>query len=86
MRTMIEMDDSVVRELRVMAQHRGISFKAVVNEALRKSLQGSSGGASVSKYECPVFHLGTPPAAVDLDKALALAAALDDEETCRELT
>jgi hypothetical protein len=85
MRTTIELDDSVVRELRVMAQRRGVSFKAVVNEALRKSLQGASGAASGLKYECPVFQLGMPSAAVNLDKALALAAALEDEETCREL-
>jgi hypothetical protein len=55
------------------------SFKTVVNEALRAGLAGSGR----RETPMPTFDMGEPM--VDLDKALALAGAMEDEELVRRL-
>ncbi len=60
-------------------RERGESFKTVVNEALRAGLAG--GGRRETPM--PTFDMGEPM--VDLDKALALAGAMEDEELVRRL-
>ncbi len=39
MRTTLTLDESLVRALKRIAGHRGVSFKAVVNEALRTGIR-----------------------------------------------
>ncbi len=60
-------------------RERGESFKTVVNEALRAGL----GGGGRHETPMPTFDMGEPM--VDLDKALALAGAMEDEELVRRL-
>lgn len=38
-----------------------------------------------ARYRCPTFRMGVPAGFVNLDKALGLAAALEDRETARKL-
>ena len=59
-------------------------FKDVVNEAIRSGL---SAGRSPGRrpYRLKAHHLGGVRPGIDLDKALQLAAALDDAETARKL-
>lgn len=62
-------------------RERGLSFKEVVNEAIRAGLGASS--SAPRSYTTP-RNLG--PARVDLTKALQLAADLEDDALARRLT
>jgi hypothetical protein len=42
--------------------------------------------AGKTRYRVPSFVMGRPGPSVRLDKALALAAAMEDDEIARELT
>jgi len=84
MRTTVRVDDELLERLKAQARKENVSLTRLLNRALRAGLQG--GGARRRKqpiYREEVHSLGTPRIA--LDKALALAAALEDEEIVREL-
>lgn len=78
MRTTITLTPEADSLVRKVMRERGLSFKDAVNAAIVDGLQPRSG---TDTYETPVFALG--PARVPLDKALALAAELEDEELVR---
>ncbi len=59
---------------------RRATFKQVVNESQRVALRDTG---PVEAFETPTFDLGAPHA--DLDRALALAGALEDEERLQRL-
>jgi hypothetical protein len=73
----LEPDVRTLVERRMHERHE--SFKTVVNEALRAGLAGSAG----RETPMPTFDMGE--LRVDLDKALALAGAMEDEELIRRL-
>jgi hypothetical protein len=77
----VTLDPDVVAALRRAVHERGTSFKAVLNDALRRGLSGESAGRS---YRTPSRDMGLR-AGLDIDKALALAAADEDAEILREL-
>jgi hypothetical protein len=79
MRTTLTIDDGLLRQLRQKALDSGKPFKQVVNETLRAGLEQPAGAAR-PRYVCPSYSMGQPRWPVDLDKALALAAELEDEE------
>lgn len=82
MRTTVSIDPDLAAKLRTIARERGISFKEALNAALRAGLAAQAGAAR--PYRLRPRRLGLRPG-IDLDKALRLAAALEDEETVREL-
>lgn len=75
------LDSDVVQQIRTRMRERGKTFKETVNDLLRRGLQSSQ---PVEPYVTPTFTMGAR-AEVDLDKALALAAAMEDEEVVRKL-
>jgi hypothetical protein len=77
----VTLDEDVAQQIRQRMRERGTGFKETLNELLRRGLQSRE---PAEPYRTPTFDLGVRPD-VDLDKALRLAAALDDEETLREL-
>lgn len=79
MRTTITLDPDVDGAIRRLMQERGLSFKEAVNTAIRLGLIGSDAGEPV---RFPTYRLGR--ARVDLNKALQVAAALEDEELLRK--
>lgn len=81
MRTTITLHPDVEDLIRREMHERRISFEQVVNEGLRHALRGTG---PTEPFETPTFDLGTPR--VDLDRALALAGALEDEERLRRMT
>jgi hypothetical protein len=86
MRTTVDIERTLLRRLRDEAHRRGISFKALLNRALRRGLDAAAAtGAPLPPYKSPSLALGQPAAHVNLDKALAIAGALEDEEIAREL-
>jgi predicted transcriptional regulator len=82
MRTTITLDPDIAAKLRSLARERGTTFKAVVNSVLRRGL--SEEEVSARPFRVDTRSLGLRPG-VDLVKALALAAELEDEETLRKL-
>jgi hypothetical protein len=82
MRTTVTLDPDVAAKLKAVARERGISFKQALNQAVRAGLGAQR--RSVRRFEQPTHPMGLR-AGLDLDKALQLAAALEDEETVRKL-
>ena len=80
MRTTVTLDPDAAALVAKAMRERGLTFKQVVNEAIRAGLGGAeaSGGLRVAARP-----MGTP--VVPLTKALALAAELEDEEIVRKL-
>lgn len=81
MRTTVTLDEDVAREIRRFMRERGGGFKATLNELLRRGLQSTE---DPTPYLTPTFRMQARPE-LDIDKALALASAMDDEETLRKL-
>ena len=75
-------EPDLAARLRAIAHERGITFKEALNAALRAGLAAQAGAAR--PYRLRPRRLGLRPGS-DLDRALRLAAALEDEETVREL-
>ena len=81
MRTTITLDEDVVAQLRRVMRERDLTFKDAVNATLRAGL----GAAPEARpYRMPTYQMGVRPG-LDLDRALRLDAALEDEETVRQL-
>ena len=82
MRTTVTLDADVAARLKAVARARGISFKQALNSAVRAGLGGEHRAVRAFKqYSQP---MGLRPG-IDLDKALQLAAGLEDEEITRRL-
>ncbi len=85
MRTTVRVDDELLERLKTQAHKEKVSLTRLLNRALRAGLQ--AGGArrrAPAAYRERVHAMGSPRLA--LDKALAQAAALEDEEIVRKLT
>jgi hypothetical protein len=82
MRTTIDLDPDVDARLRALARERGVPLRVVINEALREGVARRAG--EHTPYTLPSRPLGARPG-VNFDKALALAAGLEDEEIARKL-
>jgi len=81
-RTTVTLDPDVAAKLKAVARERGISFKQALNSAVRAGLGGGRRPKRPFKqYSQP---MGLRPG-FNLDKALQLAAALEDEEIARKL-
>lgn len=74
-RTTVTLDPDAEQIIRRRMRERGLSFKEAVNEAIRASAAGS---ANVEPFHTEVAAMGEP--AVNLDRALQLAADLEDDE------
>ena len=82
MRTTVTLDPDLQRLLKEAALRSGRPFKQVLNETLRAGLQRPAARAAPFKQR--VFSLGRPR--VDLTKAGALAAELEDQEIIAKAT
>jgi hypothetical protein len=76
MRTTVTLDPDAEALVRRLMQERGISLDEAINEAIRAGLAGSATGEPTRS---PSFRMGFEPA-LPWDKALQLAAELEDEE------
>lgn len=85
MRTTLTLDEDVAAALKREAERSGRSFKEVVNEAVRAGLQAKLRAPAPRRYRLKPARLGAVREGLDLDKSVALAAALEDEEIVREL-
>lgn len=84
MRTTLTIDDDLMKQLKARAYRTGKPFKQIVNDAIRCGLRPNQAPANRKPYTCKTFPMGFPRL-YNLDKALALAAQLEDEEITRKL-
>jgi hypothetical protein len=82
MRTTVTLDADVVAKLKAVARERGISFKQALNTAVRAGLGAERRTKRAFKHHTQAMGLR---GGFNLDKALQLAAALEDEEIVRKL-
>jgi hypothetical protein len=78
MRTTIRIDDDLLKQLKDAARQENISLGRLINRTLRRGL--AADGAKrhrTRRYREKVYSMGKPEA--NLDKALLLASALEDE-------
>jgi plasmid stability protein len=85
MRTTLTLDDQLAKALKSAAHRSGKPFKEVVNETLRAGLAAERTRGKPRPYRLKPASLGGVRPGFDLDKALRLADALEDEEIAREL-
>jgi hypothetical protein len=83
-RTTLTLEDDLARALREEARRSGRPLKRIVNETLRVGLAARRSPAA-RRYRLTPVSLGGVVPGVDLDKALRLAEALEDESTARKL-
>jgi len=81
MRTTLTLDPDVAAKLRGLSRERGISFKEAVNSTLRRGLAPAQ---ARQPYKVPTLPIGLREE-LNLDKANALAAELEDEEIVRKM-
>ena len=83
MRTTLTIDDDVAVMLERLRRQRDGRFKDVVNETLRGGLQKRS--VQPKPYRLKTVSLGGVLGGLNLDKALSIADAFEDEEIARKL-
>jgi hypothetical protein len=83
MRTTVTLDEDVAALLQQAARQRGVSFKKVLNEAVRAGLrQGPA--PETRRYVVEARPMGVR-SDIDLDRALQLADSLADEAVANQL-
>ena len=78
MRTTVTLDPDTAALIRHRMRERGISFKRALNEAIRAGADENRG----APFRTATASLGVP--VINLDRALQLAAELEDEELVRK--
>lgn len=85
MRTTLTIDDKLAKALKDAAHQSNKSFKEVVNETLRAGLAAQKTPGTARPYRLKPVSMGHVAGDFNLDKALALADALEDEELVRKV-
>lgn len=83
MRTTVDLDPHLLRRLRSEARARGVSVKELLTTVLQRGL--AEPVAAKPRYRCPTYSMGAPVSGVNLDKAMEIAASLEDEEIVRKI-
>ncbi|MCV7151387.1 antitoxin [Mycolicibacterium pyrenivorans] len=78
MRTTVTLDDDTLAVVRRLMAERGVSFKQALNDAIR---EGGQHRPAPARFATTTAELGVPT--VNLDRAIQLAAELEDEELIR---
>ncbi len=81
MRTTVTLDPDAMRIIRQLMDERGMSFKAAINDAIRRSVPSS--GRQGRRFRTRTASMGSPR--IPLDKALQQAGLLEDEELVRKV-
>lgn len=84
MRTTLRIDDQLLLELKAMAHKNNTSLTKLINQVIRLGLDTPNKNQKPkTPYHEETCDLGEP--IYDLNKALKLAATLEDEETIRKI-
>jgi hypothetical protein len=82
MRTTVTLEPDVEAKLHARMRERGLSFKAALNDALRAGLGATRSGRR--RFTVEPVTMGIR-ADVNIEKALSLAAEMEDAEILRKL-
>jgi len=74
----------LLERLKREAHRQNVSLTRLINRTIRAGLAGGASRRRVRAYKEQVHAMGAPRQS--LDKALSLAAGLEDDEIGRELT
>ncbi len=85
MRTTLTLDDKLAKALKKLAHDSGKTFKEVVNQTLRAGLVAENAPPKPKPYKVKPVKLGGVQPGINLDKALQIADAIEDEEIIRKL-
>ena len=85
MRTTLTLDDDLANALKQEAKRSGRPLKRIVNETVRAGLAARKAPPPPRRYRIKPVSLGGVLTGIDLDKALRLADALEDEALSRKL-
>ena len=84
MRSTVRIDDDLLLEIRTRARAEDVSLTRMLNRTLRAGLLAATRKSGRPRhFKQRTVSMGRPR--VDLDKALALAARLEDDEVTRKL-
>lgn len=85
MRTTLRIDDDLLHQLREQAHRENTPLTVLLNRVIRRGLEGGQSGRAKARrpYREQSFSMGVPR--VPLDKSLALAAMLEDEEVAEKM-
>ena len=83
MRTTVRLDDDLLEDLKARARREDVSLTKLVNRVLRAGLKASRHPPRLRPFRERPKAMGAPRMA--LDRALALAATLEDAEIAREM-
>ena len=84
MRTTIDLAPDVLERLWDVAHAENRPFKTIVDEVMRVGLLTRSPALTTQGVDLPTWNFGFAPE-VNLTKALALAAELEDQEIIRKM-
>jgi len=84
MRTTVDLDPDLLERLRVESARRRVSFKDLLNRAIRAGLS-SPDHRRPKPYSLPVVKMGRVREGVDLDAALHVAERLEAAEVARKI-
>ena len=83
MRTTVTLEPDTEALVKQLMRERGLSFKQAVNEAIRRGLSRPTGDRDQA-FRTPTFPMGWR-GDLKLDRALAIAGELEDEELARRI-
>lgn len=85
MRSTVRIDDDLMLELKQRARDESVSLTRMLNRTLRAGLfRAERQGERATPFRQQRVAMGRPR--VDIDRALAFAARLEDEEVARKLS
>lgn len=80
MRTTVTLDSDTEQVIREVMRERGLSFKEALNEAIRHT---TAVPRARKPFTTTTFAMGR--SVINLDKALAIAGELEDEDLLRKM-
>lgn len=83
-RTTLTIEDRIARDLKQIAHRSGKPFKVVVNETLLAGLAAQE-RPKPKRYRLRTVSMGSVRSGINLDKALALADSLEDEQLVHKI-
>lgn len=79
MRTTVTLDPDVAATVKQLMRDEDIGFKVAVNRLIREATQPRT----TERFVTRTYNMGVP--AMNLDKALSIAFALDDEKLIEDM-
>ncbi|MEO1303121.1 MAG: hypothetical protein AAFV36_08060 [Myxococcota bacterium] len=83
MRSTVNIDEDLMKELRARAHRENVSLTRMLNRLLRAGMYPERARSTAEDYVEETYAMGEP--SVPLEKALSVAAALEEDETVRKL-